>query len=323
MARTRKIGAIDIGSNSIKLTVGWLDDAGAIAERSWPPETVRLGAGLDMTGRLADDRMDASIAALRRFVDAARAAGAERIVAVATEATRAAENGPAFLARVRQETGIDVRIIDGEEEARLTFRGLAATADLSGSVLVADVGGGSTELIVAANSTPQSLRSLPLGSGRLTDRYVRADPPSEAELVACQDAASAMLAEYEEPGTPATDAPQRLIVVGGTGEYLRQLVDQAPTDRVEIDRVLDRLTRIRSSDLARDLGIAESRARVLPAGIAIVAAIGAAFDVAGIDMARSGIRLGLLIEELQPDRATPTEERGPGCRAAAKPKSSN
>ncbi|HEU5432410.1 MAG TPA: hypothetical protein VFU81_12150, partial [Thermomicrobiales bacterium] len=277
-------------------------------ERSWPPETVRLGAGLEETDRLADDRMDAAVAAVRRFVELAREAGAGRVVAVATEATRVAANGPEFLARLRRETGIDARTIDGEEEARLTFRGLAATTDLRDSALVADVGGGSTELIVARDGAATVTRSLPLGSGRLTDRLVRSDPPTPAELAACEDAAAAALGSAAREMRPAVDVPQRLIVVGGTGEYLQQLVERTPADRGEVARVVTELTRIRARDLAVRLGIAESRARVLPAGIAIVAAIAAAFDAAQIDMARSGVRLGLLLEALAPVRERPSRQ---------------
>jgi exopolyphosphatase / guanosine-5'-triphosphate,3'-diphosphate pyrophosphatase len=302
VARSEPVGAIDIGSNSIKLSVGWRDERGEIVERSWPPETVRLGAGLEDTGRLADDRMDAAVEAVRQFVEAAREAGARRMVAVATEATRAAANGPDFLARLRRNTGIDARPIDGDEEARLTFRGLAATSDLSGSILVADIGGGSTELIAARDGAPAAMRSLPLGSGRLTDRLVQADPPTAAELTACADAAAAAVADSARDMRPEGDAPLRLIVVGGTGEYLQRLVEREPADRAEVARTLAELTRISARDLAVRLGIAESRARVLPAGIAIVAAVAAAFDAAHIDMARSGVRLGLLMEALQPER---------------------
>ncbi|HEU0116677.1 MAG TPA: hypothetical protein VFQ80_18435 [Thermomicrobiales bacterium] len=305
MARSDLIGAIDIGSNSIKLSVGRLDERGDLVERSWPPETVRLGAGLEETGRLASDRMDAAVAAVKRFVGLAHEAGADRVVAVATEATRAAANGPEFLARLRRETGIEARPIDGDEEARLTFRGLAATADLRSAALVADVGGGSTELIAARDGAPTGWRSLPLGSGRLTDRLVRADPPTAAELAACEDAAASTLGERVRDVRAAADGPLRLIVVGGTGEYLRQLVEREPADRADVARVLTNLTRIAARDLADRLSIAESRARVLPAGIAIVAALAAAADAARIDMARSGVRLGLLLELLRPDETTP------------------
>jgi exopolyphosphatase/guanosine-5'-triphosphate,3'-diphosphate pyrophosphatase len=258
---------------------------------------------MEETGRLADDRIEAAVAAVRRFVDLARQAGAGRVVAVATEATRAAANGPEFLDRVRRETGVEVRAIDGDEEARLTFRGLAATADLSGPTLVADVGGGSTELIAARDGAPLAWQSLPLGSGRLTDRRVRADPPTAAELASCKAAAGEILRAESALGLEVADVSSRLIVVGGTGEYLQRLAQREPADRSEVERVLTALTQMSAGDLATWLGIAESRARVLPAGIAIVAAVADTFGATRIEMARSGVRLGLLLDVLRPNPA--------------------
>src|SRR5215207_10991479 len=205
--------AIDIGSNSIKMTIGCADGEGGIEQLDWASEVVRLGQGLDQTGRLDEDRIDSAIETLKRLADQARERGARRIVAVATEATRAAANGALFLDRVRMETGIDVRVIDGQEEAALTFRGVLAGSDLTGSVVVADVGGGSTEIISAHDAVVQMARSLPLGSGRLTDRFVAADPPQPDEIAACESEAGLVVQTL-----PPLGQVDRLIVVGGTGE---------------------------------------------------------------------------------------------------------
>ena len=202
--------AIDIGSNSIKMTVGRPEGEGGIEQIAWASEVVRLGEGVAATGRLDEGRMDAALDALRRFVDQARELGVERVVAVATEATRAATNGEAFLEEVRRETGIEVRVIDGDEEAALTFRGLAATVDLSGPVLIADIGGGSTELIATVDGGMQGARSIGLGSGRLTERLVQADPPTEAELAACEDEAAWIIAEGTRGLEPPAGAATRL-----------------------------------------------------------------------------------------------------------------
>jgi len=288
--------AIDIGSNSIKMTVARPRPGGGLDELAWRSETVRLGAGLETEGRLRDDRMEAAVAVLREFAREARALGAVRLAAVATEATRAAANGHAFLARVARETGIEVRTIDGDEEAALTFRGLAAGTDVAGQVVVADIGGGSTELIVAADGAVRAARSIPLGSGRLTDRLVVADPPTAAEIAACRRAAAAAAAPLvDDLGVP-TGAAVRLIVVGGTGEYLARLVpDEHRIVAAEIDKVVDGLRRLPASAVAERLAIPEARARVLPAGAAIVAALADLIRPGRIEVARSGIRAGLLL----------------------------
>jgi exopolyphosphatase / guanosine-5'-triphosphate,3'-diphosphate pyrophosphatase len=289
------VAAFDIGSNTIKMTVARPGEGPAPEVLAMRAETVRLGAGLEASGRLADDRIEAAIQTLGRFAGEARALGATSLIGVATEATRAAANGAAFLARVRADTGIDVRAIGGAEEADLTFRGLAATMDVGGRVVVADVGGGSTELIVARDGRVQWARSYRLGSGALTDRLVPTDPPTAAELAACRDTATETLRDAALPDEPGT----RLVVVGGTGEYLARLLPQAgPVDEAGIAAVLDRLKRAPAAAIAPILGIPEARARVLPAGIAIVQSLAHRLRPSEILVTQSGIRTGMLIEAL-------------------------
>ncbi|HEV2528190.1 MAG TPA: hypothetical protein VGT61_07085 [Thermomicrobiales bacterium] len=290
------VAALDLGSNTIKMTLGRLDEAGELVEFGWASETVRLGAGVTTTGRLADDRVAAALAALQRFADAARANGASQLIGVATEATRSASNGATFLESVRA-IGWEIRAISGDEEAALTFRGLTRSIDPTGNVVVADIGGGSTEIIVAMDGTVGFSASYAVGSGGLTDRHVSADPPTSAELVACRASAAETLAAAKLPAGTGT----RLIAVGGTGEYLARLAGPVDLTREEIDRTLATLTGISSSDLATRLSIPPLRARVLPAGIAVVRAIADRLPGATISVAPSGIRTGLLLDAL--DRA--------------------
>jgi exopolyphosphatase/guanosine-5'-triphosphate,3'-diphosphate pyrophosphatase len=286
------VAAFDIGSNSIKMTVGRPDGAGGVEEFVWRSATVRLGEGIEKTGRLAEDRIEAALGALRDFAAEARQAGARRLVGVATEATRVAANGEAFLQRVREESGLELTAISGDRETELTFRGLKATLEIDDDAVVADVGGGSTEVISAPNGTFRWGRSIPLGSGRLTDRLVHADPPKRDEIAACREAAEAALSELALPAGPI----DRLIAVGGTGEYMVKLL---PTDRKatidDVDQVLARLTATPAAELAEMLEIPEARARVLPAGIAIVRELAERTRPRAIEGARSGIRTGLLL----------------------------
>ena len=293
-ARPRVVAAVDVGSNSVKMSVARPRPDGTLEELGGATETVRLGAGLDRTGRLADDRVEAALAALARFAAEARALGAERLIGVATEATRAAANGPDFLARAARETGWELRVVSGDQESALTFRGLAASTDVSGRIVVADIGGGSTELILAEDGAVRAARSFPLGSGRLTDALTPADPPTESDIDAMRAAAATALAPH------ATDLPTgpqlRLVAVGGTGEYLARLIgDGHRIDAASIDAVLAQLTRVTAAAVAADLGVAEARARVLPAGIAIVRVLVDRIRPGRIEVARSGIRAGLLL----------------------------
>ncbi len=314
--------AIDIGSNSIKMTIGCANREGGFDQLDWASEVVRLGHGLDRTGLLDEDRIKAAIETLTRFATQARERGATRIVAVATEATRAAANGATFLDRVRDQTGIDVRVVDGQAEAALTFRGLAADMNLTGSVLVADIGGGSTELIAARDGVMRAAQSLPLGSGRLTDRFIAADPPLPDELAVCEKEAAAVMQSAQPLGLcPGTDS--RLIVVGGTGEFMARLVSEVQHISLEAVRVvLAKLATLSAAELADEIDIPEARARVLPAGVAIVAAIASRVDPERIEISRSGIRAGLLLEALSEEVAT-TDHRSESNAGPAEKRSRN
>ena len=285
--------AIDIGSNTLKMTIARVSD-GDIEDIARYTDTVRLGRDLDRTGRLADDRIEAAVVALRRFAELARDAGAETIVAVGTEALRVAANGPDTLSRIEEETGIRVEIISGDREADLTFAGVMANLHIEGDLVLADIGGASTELIVAVDGRRIFSKSVPLGSGRMTDRYVVADPPAHAELTEVQSATRDIVRGAGMP--PAPDCT--LVVVGGTGEFLLAL---APSGEpaiapAEMASVRDELTTIGSTDLAPRLSIAEARARVLPAGAAIVLGLCDEIAPTVIMAASSGIRRGLLME---------------------------
>lgn len=285
------IAAFDIGSNSIKMTLGRRAPNG-VDELATRSETVRLGQGVDATGMLAADRMDAALKALRPFSAFARKQGAGRLIGVATEATRAARNGQAFLDRVTAETGIELTAISGDREAELTFRGLDGVVDLSGSVLVADIGGGSTEIVLARDQQVRYSKSLPIGSGRLTERFVAHDPPLAEELKLAQDSAAGILA-----GVPIDRAARpRLYITGGTGEYSFRMIPAGEHAGAEtFDRLLQELEQTSSDDLAARLSIPVARAKVLPAGVAVARALIELADPSVIAAAQSGIRRGLLL----------------------------
>ncbi|HUM01633.1 MAG TPA: hypothetical protein VL084_05065, partial [Thermoanaerobaculia bacterium] len=181
MNDSRTVATIDIGSNSIKLLVARLDpeDPDHYDEVLREKEMVRLAQETLTTGVLSEEAMEDGVDCVRRYAALARAAGASRITAVATCAVREAENGAEFIRRVRKETGVKPAVISGEEEARLTMR--AVRLDLPAScdpLLVVDIGGGSTEVVVASGDEIALAESLDLGAVRLTERFVKSDPLS-------------------------------------------------------------------------------------------------------------------------------------------------
>lgn len=293
------VGAVDIGSNTIKLTVGRPGGVKPV-ELLRASETVRLGMGVAATGRLDADRVEHAVAVLTRFAGLATEAGATRMVGAATEATRVAENGPAFLARVRRETGIEIGAISGAEEANLVFRGLAATVDLGGRVVAADIGGGSTEVLVVRDGGLESARSLRLGSGTLSDRFGAADPPTGDVVAAYLTAADEALDGTVLPSGATT----RLIVIGGTGRYVARLAPAGrELDPRAVDEVLCFLGRTPARRVARSLGITRARALVLPAGVAVVRALLARTGAARLEVAASTLRIGLLLAVFEAESA--------------------
>lgn len=284
------IAVFDIGSNSVKMSVGRCGEDGSSREFAWRSATTRLSAGVDRTGRLADERIDATVEALEEMALQARALGASHMVAVATEATRIAANGAEFLDRVRETTGIQVEVIPGDREVELTFMGLSRTIDRNGTMVVADIGGGSTELIVAVDGQMISGKSWPIGSGRISDEFPAGDPPASDTL---RQMRSAVRERLGESGIP--DRSARLVIVGGTGEFLGRLLPKDfPVPVSMVDAALQTTTTMTAAELSRRIDINIDRARVLPAGIATALAIS---DICCPDViigAPSGIRAGLL-----------------------------
>ena len=182
-----RVAVVDIGTNSTRLLVADVapdgDGGGDLTELDRRSTVTRLGQDVDATGRLADEAVDRVVAVLSEYRDAIDAADAECTVAVLTSAVRDAENGAAFLDRVRDDFGFDARTISGEEEARLTFAGATGErdADAPEPVVVIDIGGGSTEFVVGEGGDVVFHVSTQTGAVRQTERHVRTDPPAPAE----------------------------------------------------------------------------------------------------------------------------------------------
>jgi len=168
-----RLAAIDVGSNSIRLLVAEYDPQSGISVIDEVKDQPRLAQGLTVTGRLDEHAMARALATLARMREVCRRRGVRRIAAVATAAVREAQNGEAFVQRVREELDIPLRIIDAETEAALSYRSVAHHFRVVGArTLVADIGGGSLELIGAVDGLVELTRSLPLGAVRLTETFL-------------------------------------------------------------------------------------------------------------------------------------------------------
>jgi exopolyphosphatase/guanosine-5'-triphosphate,3'-diphosphate pyrophosphatase len=209
-----RVAGIDCGTNSIRLLIADVTPDGLVdVDRRML--VVRLGQGVDATGRLAPEALERTFAAARTYAEAIQAAGADRIRFVATSATRDAENAAEFRAGIAEILGIEPEVITGEQEAALSFAGATGGMDpaLARPYLVVDVGGGSTEFVLG-DGTVQASRSVDVGCVRMRERRLHGDPPTAAEIAAATadiDAAIDLAAEV----VPLKEA-QTLIGVAGT-----------------------------------------------------------------------------------------------------------
>lgn len=184
-----RVAAVDCGTNSIRLLVADLDAAaGTLTDLDRRMEVVRLGEGVDRTGRLAPEALRRTFAACDRYASVVRETGAERVRFVATSASRDVENRDEFVAGVRDRLGVEPEVVTGDEEAALSFAGATrelAGTDLARPFLVVDIGGGSTELVLGGTSV-EAARSVDIGCVRMTERHLHDDPPTPAQVAAAR-----------------------------------------------------------------------------------------------------------------------------------------
>jgi exopolyphosphatase / guanosine-5'-triphosphate,3'-diphosphate pyrophosphatase len=281
---------IDVGSNTIHLLVGEVD-GGAVLPVTGEKFSARLGAGVEKTGRIAEERLPLAADAIALFARISALNGVSEPVILATSAVRDADNGLELSERVRELTDLKMRLISGEEEAALGFRGAVSAVGTSweGPVLVVDLGGGSAQLIVGeASSGPLMQVSLPLGSNRTTERFVDNDPAKKKELRA--------LDEHVKEMVPGWSLSQRVsvVAVGGSARAILKITrDSLTVERMR--KLALEICEIPSAVLAREHGLAPERAQVMPAAITTLAAILEHFDRDRLTVARGGLREGTLL----------------------------
>ena len=246
-----RVAAIDCGTNSIRLLVADIDrrsDGATLRDVHREMRIVRLGQGVDATGRLAPPAIERTRAALADFTAIVRRKGAERVRMVATSATRDAANKEDFFAMVRGTLGADAEVITGDEEARLSFTGAVGDFEpADGPFLVVDVGGGSTELVLGewdgGTATVTAARSVDVGCVRITERCLPSDPPTAAEQHAAESFARQVL-EAAFAAVPVAEA-KTWIGVAGTMTQLSSLVQKLPSH----DPALVHLSRLSGDQL--------------------------------------------------------------------------
>lgn len=286
-----RVAAIDCGTNSIRLLVADADPvSGGFTELDRRMRIVRLGQGVDRTGRLAPEALERTFAACREYAAAIKELGAERIRFVATSASRDAENSAVFVQGVLDILGVEPEVISGDQEAQLSFDG--ATKELAGSdhlekpYLVVDIGGGSTEFVVG-DDTVRAARSVDIGCVRMTERHlvedgVVVDPPTPDRTAAIRADIDAAL-DLAEEAVPLAEAATLVGLAGtvttvaaialGLQEYDSEAIHHS---RVSFDQVRDITGRLLSStheERAAIPAMHPGRVDVITAGALVLLAV--------------------------------------------------
>jgi exopolyphosphatase / guanosine-5'-triphosphate,3'-diphosphate pyrophosphatase len=297
----QRVAVIDIGSNSTRLLVAEVD-GGRVTPIERRSTVTRLGRGVDLTGRLANEAVEAACAAVDPYVATLQELGAERVDAIATSAVRDAENGGAFVAELRERFALSARVLDGKEEARLTY--LGATSEHSPRVptLVIDIGGGSTELIVGEGREIEWHTSLQAGVVRHTERHLTSDPPAPVEL----EGMAADLRGLIEAATGEAPSAQEGIAVAGTPTSLAAIeLELEPYDpkrvhghKLELPSVQRMLSRLAAAPLeqrATIRGLHADRAPTIVAGVVTLVEVMRAFRLEEITVSEHDILYGAAI----------------------------
>ena len=299
-----RVAAVDLGTNTTRLLVADLDD-GNLEEVVRREEITRLGESVDRRRIL----LPTAIARVRNvLVDYRREAerlGAERVLAVGTSAVRDADNGEAFLGEVEWSYAFTTRLLSGEEEARLTLEGVASDGPLAPRTLVVDIGGGSTELVVAGDPEDETRLSTEAGSVRLTERFLHSDPPHGEELAACEAHVRSLLPRLAidhaigVAGTVATAAKiERAGALSVHGDRL---------SRERVGELLDRLAALPLAERERVHGLVSARAPVIVAGLVVLHEILVYYDIAELSVSERDLLDGVALAAAE----LPAPEEGP------------
>jgi exopolyphosphatase/guanosine-5'-triphosphate,3'-diphosphate pyrophosphatase len=217
-----RVGAVDIGTNTVRLLVADVARDGGLSGVARRSVVTRLGRGVDQSRRLDPDAIERTLRALDEHRDVARTAGCDAIAAVATSAVRDAADGDDFLARAGQVLGVEPSLISGEQEAALSFRGVAGGLGGERPLLVIDLGGGSTEFVLGIDDVEDAI-SVDIGSVRLTERCLPRHPAAHDDVARARREAAEIIGAWEPPSVPAT-----VTGVGGTFTSLAAILLELP-----------------------------------------------------------------------------------------------
>jgi exopolyphosphatase/guanosine-5'-triphosphate,3'-diphosphate pyrophosphatase len=304
-----RIAAFDLGSNSFHLLVVDAHPDGTFAPLVREKDMLRLGDAVGREGRIPDALADRAVATVERFRKVATGAGTDEIHACATSALREAENGGEVVDRMATEAGVKVRVINGQEEARLIFEAVRASVVIDpGPALCLDLGGGSLELMVGDRRSLRGLWSVPLGVARLTAELVTGDPVTADDIRRLEKRVTGLLA----PLADRIAALQPAMAVGSSGTFcdlaamvaarrtggVPRSVNQFCFTRDELLPLHEELLRLRASERARIPGLEAKRADIIPAGTTLLLTAMELFGFDRMTVSEWALREGIVLDAI-------------------------
>ncbi len=311
-----RLAAVDLGTNSVHMVIADVTPDGRIQVVDRVKEMVRLGRRAFTTGRLSPETMALASRTLKTFGRLAKARKVERLRCVATSAVREARNGAAFVARLKRETGLPIRVISGEEEARLIFRAARHALGLAGGPhLLVDVGGGSVELTLVHDGHALWMQSLPLGVARLTEKFLKKDPPTAAQVRALERHLEKAMGDLlgrarragvvQAVGTSGTVNTIIGMALAARGEDSSRLHGARATAE-EVSRIRRRALAVPAADRAELPGMDAKRTDLMPAAVVLFDVILARAGSPDLVACSWALREGVLL-----DLARVSGNRGP------------
>ncbi len=298
-----RVAIVDIGTNSTRLLVADVED-GRVEEVERRTRVTRLGRGVDLSGNLSSDGIEAVCEVLAEYVAAYRELGAESVDAIATSAVRDAANGEAFIAELRERFALGARVLGGEEEALLTYRGATAQRSRQDPALVIDIGGGSTELIVGSGDEVAFQTSLQAGVVRQTERHLAGNPPTPSELEQLAGEILGQLSStlsseprvYAEVGIAVAGTPTSLAAI-------EQKLDPYDPRRVHgyrlslesVQRMLSLLASLPLAERREVTGLDPDRAPTIVAGAVILIEVMRSFGLGEVEVSEHDLLHGAAI----------------------------
>jgi exopolyphosphatase/guanosine-5'-triphosphate,3'-diphosphate pyrophosphatase len=303
-----RLGVLDVGSNTVHLLVVDAHPGACPLPAHSHKAELRLAQLLDDDGAIGPHGVDRLVSVVQEALQAAEDKGVEEVLPFATSAVREARNADDVLERVRAETGVELQVLTGSEEARLTF--LAARRWFgwsAGKLLVLDIGGGSLEIAYGMDEEPDAAASLPLGAGRLTAGWLPGDPPGPDEVRALRRHVRTEIArtvgEFSRLGTPdhvvATSKTfKQLARIAGAARSAEGLYVQRELKRESLEEWVPRLAGMTEAERAELPGVSEGRAGQLLAGALVAEAALDLFGVERVEICPWALREGVILRRL-------------------------